>query len=97
MKAGDILVSQWGYEQTSVCFYEVVKVMKNTVQLVKINKKMTPTVCRQFYAMPLPGTRYGEPFCSRIIICKSKQCCRITDYEYAYLWDGSPQHGSFCT
>lgn len=59
MKAGDILVSKWGYEQTNVSFYEVVKSTPKTVELVKIEKATTPTALMQFATMPLPGKHQG--------------------------------------
>ena len=40
MKQGDILVSSWGYEQTNVDFYEVVKVTAKTVTLIPIERKV---------------------------------------------------------
>lgn len=94
MKVGDILVSKWGYEQTNVSFYEVVKSTPKTVELVKIEKATTPTALMQFAAMPLPGKHQGEKFRRRVNTCSSIPSCRITDYEYAYLWDGKPAHGT---
>lgn len=94
MRTGEILVSQWGHEQTNVCFYEVLKTTEKFAWLVRINKKVTPIGCRLFYAMPLLGSRSGQAFCRKILSCAGKQGCRITDYEYARLWDGNPNHGS---
>lgn len=87
-------MSKWGYEQTNVSFYEVVKSTPKTVELVKIEKETTPTAFMQFDAMPLPGRHQGEKFRRRVNICSSVPSCRITDYEYAYLWDGKPAHGT---
>ena len=39
MKQGDIFVSSWGYDQTNVDFYEVVKVAAKTVTLIPIERK----------------------------------------------------------
>ena len=40
MKQGDVFVSSWGYEQTNVDFYEVVKVTAKTVMLIPIERKV---------------------------------------------------------
>ena len=40
MKQGDIFVSSWGYDQTNVDFYEVVKVAAKTVTLIPIERKV---------------------------------------------------------
>lgn len=94
MKIGDILVSQWGYEQTNVSFYEVVKATPKTVELMAIEKETKPTGFMQFDAMPLPGKHQGEKFRRRIDTCSSVPSCRITSCEYAYLWNGKPAHGT---
>ena len=81
MKQGDIFVSSWGYDQTNVDFYEVVKVAATTVTLI-------PT------AMPIPGSGKGKAFRRRIIDCFDVPACRITSYATARLWDGKAREGS---
>jgi len=34
---GEILVSQWGYEQTNVCFYKVLKAGKSMITIQRLN------------------------------------------------------------
>lgn len=41
MKQGDIFVRSWGYDQTNVDFYEVVKVAAKTVTLIPIERKVS--------------------------------------------------------
>lgn len=47
MEVGTILVSQWGYDQTNVDFYEVVKATKTMVYVQRIEKKCEPVAWLQ--------------------------------------------------
>lgn len=77
MKQGDILVSSWGYEQTNVDFYEVVKVTAKTVTLVPIERKVQLKGFMRYEAMPIPGSGKGKAFRRRIIDCFDVPACRI--------------------
>lgn len=55
MKQGDIFVSSWGYDQTNVDFYEVVKVAAKTVTLIPIERKVQLKGFMLYTAMPIPG------------------------------------------
>ena len=81
MKQGDILVSSWGYEQTNVDFYEVVKVTAKTVTLIPIERKVQLKGFMRYEATPIPGSGKGKAF-------------RITSYAIARLWNGEAQEGS---
>jgi hypothetical protein len=94
MKQGDILVSSWGYEQTNVDFYEVVKVTAKTVTLVPIERKVQLKGFMRYEAMPIPGSGKGKAFRRRIIDCFDVPACRITSYAIARLWNGEAQEGS---
>ncbi len=39
LKVGDILRCSWGYDQTNIDFYEVVKTSANTVQILEIESE----------------------------------------------------------
>ena len=86
MKQGDIFVSSWGYDQTNVDFYEVVKVAAKTVTLIPIERKVQLKGFMLYTAMPIPGRR--------IIDCFDVPACRITSYATARLWDGKAREGS---
>ena len=89
MKQGDIFVSSWGYDQTNVDFYEVVKVAAKTVTLIPIERKVQ---LKGF--MPIPGSGKGKAFRRRIIDCFDVPACRITSYATARLWGGKAREGS---
>lgn len=68
MKQGDILVSSWGYEQTNVDFYEVVKVTAKTVTLIPIERKVQLKGFMRYEATPIPGSGKGKAFRRRLLI-----------------------------
>lgn len=41
IKAGDIFYNSWGYEQTNIDYYQVVKATKKTITLKEIEKSIT--------------------------------------------------------
>lgn len=56
MKQGGIFVSSWGYDQTNVDFYKVVKVTAKTVMLIPIERKVQLKGFMRYTAMPIPGS-----------------------------------------
>lgn len=94
MKQGDIFVSSWGYDQTNVDFYEVVKVAAKTVTLIPIERKVQLKGFMRYTAMPIPGSGKGKAFRRRVIDCFDVPACRITSYATARLWDGKAREGS---
>ena len=92
MKASDILYSAWGYEQTNVNFYIVVKATEKTVLLQEIGSnygRADEFMCGT--ATPDPLELHGKPFRRKIgRSWRGEPCVSITDYENAYQWDGTP-------
>ena len=94
MKKGDILVSSWGYEQTNINFYEVVKATAKTVLLVALRSERHKNDFLQYYAMPILGSGFGTPFRRKIIEYGSEPFCSISSFEGARLWKGKPEEGT---
>lgn len=97
---GTILYSTWGYDQTNVTFYSVVKCKGDWVTMVEIAQNEAPDQplpgggwSMTGRAVPVPTIIKGEPFRRKMIpahvqvssICKGRE-----DYEYAREWDGKP-------
>lgn len=86
IEVGTIFTSQWGYEQTNVSFYRVVRVTSKTVTLEKLANVITEE--GNMRGKVIPGeTATGKQFRrslrgERVSICS---------FEYARLWDGTPQ------
>jgi hypothetical protein len=93
IKEGDILVSSWGYDQTNVDFYQVVKRSgAQWLTLQKIDQKSEETAWCQGTTVPIPGqfSQNSNPFRRHAI----RDSVRITSYARAYPWDGRPRHWS---
>lgn len=88
MLVGTILSSLWGWEQTNVDFFEIVRVVSDKVVEVR------PISSRKEYdsdmtgkAMPIPGAFIGEVMRKRA----NQRGIRLTSYSWASIWDGKPE------
>lgn len=89
MKVNDILVSKWGYEQTNITFYQVVKVTMKTATIRKISTRQSDN----FHMMtglcvPMRDQFIGEPIRRKIQHLNGEQIF-ITEYEIARPWKGN--------
>lgn len=92
LEVGHILKSSWGYEQTNICYYQVIRLIgRRMVELREIGQVrdegphyMTGT------CTPRLDNFIGEPFRRQVNIdgCGVK----VESYEYASLWDGKVGH-----
>jgi hypothetical protein len=103
---GDILVSEWGVEQTNVDFYQVVGVAgRHTIMLVQI--AAAPAEVAQpsrfsmtAYVAPTPGAFEGTVIVKRVTPCtwnmegNPEGFVRLSSFADAYKWDGQPVRSS---
>lgn len=83
-KIGDVFVNSWGYEQTNVDFYQVVKKTAKKLFLRKIGSRMTQTTSwASGYFVPVV-----DSFLSDEIITK----CGSGSFR---KWDGREQYASW--
>ena len=62
LKAGDVLSSVWGYDQTNVDYYEVTRLIgKTMVEVRKIACESKADAWMQGEMVPVPGSYIGEP------------------------------------
>jgi hypothetical protein len=54
-KVGDVVYNSWGYDQTNVDFYQVVKVTGHYVHIKPIKQDTTTTHCNGGHTAPQPG------------------------------------------
>lgn len=106
LKIGDILYSSWGYDQTNIDFYEVVKLSKCFAELMPIESRVTSydDHCMDT-VVPVPGKRVAyhnnepEPTLRRKVTRTDLGIfVKISSYEYARPWNGTPkkQTNSMC-
>jgi hypothetical protein len=92
LDVGQILESMWGYDQTNVDFYEVIKVTRTTVIVRKLRTEaveqrshMSSTVT------PKPEDYAGESFRRKVITYGSSPFIQIESYANAHPWNGQPR------
>lgn len=62
IKPGDVWRTIWGYDQTNVDFYEVTRVTKTMVTLVRLDRLTCyDPRTMQGLAKPIPGRHVGAP------------------------------------
>ncbi len=99
-KVGDILSCSWGYDQTNVDFYKVVKLSPSgksvTIMRIKsavkengyMSGESTPAVPHTFRADAKPLTK-------RVNSYEGSYCVTMNSYSTAFLWDGKPRYTSW--
>ncbi len=98
-KVGDILCCAWGYDQTNVDFYKVLKVLSKSVIIQHIAAKVTEKGFMSGEAVPYePHTvdKYdSETKTKRVNLDRDGYNVRISSYSTAFLWDGKPHYTSW--
>jgi len=98
LKAGDIFVHSWGYDQTNINFFQVVKAGGKTVIVQEIEDEAVPGtegfMCDQ--CIPKPGVfKEGSKPTRKLVQPASEDEGRYRlKFDYGgtgYLWDGKPQ------
>jgi hypothetical protein len=92
IEQGSILKSSWGYDQTNIDFFEVVKVSNGWATIQKIGSSyfedagfLSETV------MPAIDYKIGKPFRRKIHAFSSGDYVGITSYSGGSVWNGKPQ------
>jgi len=88
-QVGDILCTCWGYEQTNVEFYEVIRATDKTIWIRELSTTRYDTG-RAGSKLPLPGVYQSEEVLERRV-GRSGGWVKITSYIGATLWDGQPK------
>lgn len=88
LKVGQVLYSTWGYEQTNVDFYKVVRVLPKSVEIQEIGTFKRYSGAMVGTALPDPKGAHGEPFRRRV---KPGEVVSIDGFRRAYPWDGKPR------
>lgn len=90
LKVGSILVSSWGYDQTNIDFYEVVKLIgAKMVAVREIDKKIIKSNGPSDEVMPVPGAFDGIELRKKV---GSSGQIKLSSFAYAYPWGGKPEH-----
>ena len=97
-KTDDILVSSWGYDQTNVTFYRVIKTTPKTVTIRQVKSTQTPDEHNNMMGSSVPNPDEfsdwrGDPV--RRTVQRSydgtKPMIKGVFDDFAKLWNGEPQ------
>jgi hypothetical protein len=91
---GDVIYNSWGYDQTNVDFYEVVKASANHVWLQPIARTLKETGFMSGEATPYPGQRYGEITQHRVTVYNAGNSVHF-EFGAGSKWDGKPKYCSW--
>lgn len=97
LKAGDVLVSSWGYDQTNVDFYKVLRLVgSQSVEIVKVGGKHSSNDGGSSMSGRVsadPDKIIGDPMLRR-----ARPGGHVTiegNYRHASPWDGKPHYESW--
>jgi hypothetical protein len=93
MNIAQYFVSTWGWEQTNVTFYKVLKRTAKTLTIVKVAANITPTGDMEYIATPT-DTVEGKAIRRKINNLGNGDFVCVSSYENAYAWNGQPEHGT---
>lgn len=92
LKAGDVLYTSWGYDQTNINFYQVVRTVgKYSVELIEIMSEIDHSNTGADYVVARKDIYRldAQPRTHRV---KNGDHVKIKSYATAYLWDGKPKY-----
>jgi hypothetical protein len=89
LKEGDILASSWGYDQTNIDFYKIVKKSASSVWIQKLKKQyLEQTGWAHYKVVPLEEFATETQLVKRY---KTGEYVSVSSYAIAKLWDGEPE------
>lgn len=87
LRVGDILRASWGYEQTNVDYYEVIRVSRSSVWLREIGGRVTEHHSSMSgKCVPVSGEYLNDEIIMRR--ANGHNMVRIEKYARAYKWMG---------
>jgi len=95
LSIGDILVSSWGYDQTNIDFYQVIKLTKKMVMVSQVKNRIIengPNFTGK--VEPIKDAFVGAPFKRKIMYYSDAPAISITSYSSARPWGGKPEYFS---
>lgn len=91
VEVGTIFESNWGYDQTNIDFYEVVKVSASGKTVVVQEIGSTSDYGGEGHNVVRPNreVRKGEPFRRKLDVWGGRANFSVASYATAFQWDGS--------
>lgn len=90
---GDVLVSQWGYEQTNTDFYIVLDRTAKTIVIQEIGSRRSESIGPMSgYVVPDKSRIRSAPMRRRVNT--AYKAVSISSFANAYPWKGKPEYES---
>ena len=88
-EVGEILYSSWGYDQTNIDFYQIVKKTKSMITIQGIGKEYLDTKYEsEELVKPVKNAFVGKEMKKRV----GAYGVSLNTYANASLWDGKPKY-----
>lgn len=96
LKVGDILTSSWGYDQTNVWYFQVVKVTAKQATLRRIGSERVESLTYgSWRSRPVKDKFIGDKAYTRKVGDTGERTfVKIESYMYAYPWNGKDSFNS---
>ena len=91
IEVGTILYTSWGYDQTNVEFYQVVKATKATVTIQRMTREWVESGDMRGLVVPGEVIPTSKPLVRRLT---DSGCIRVDDYSRGWVYDGRPKYVS---
>jgi len=91
IQVGDIFVASFGYNQTNIDYYQVVKVGAKSIAIRKVANKVVREVRGADYVVPVKGKFVGKALRKFPKVYRDEPYLNIASYASAYPWDGKPK------
>ncbi len=95
LKVGDILYSSWGYDQTNIDFYQVIKTTGKSVLIQEIKSDMIDTTGYDSGKVVPVKDSFVEKEKAMMKRVQKGNYIRIASFALASPWDGQPCHCSW--
>ncbi len=92
VKAGDIFYSSWGYEQTNIDFYEILKVTEKSVFFKELHSEKTYDDSMHGTVVPISDSSVehkGRRATLRLTT-QNKPTFKVYSFANAHPWNGEP-------
>lgn len=92
LSEGSILYSSWGYDQTNIDFYQVVRLVGKTMcEVVQIESRIKDSDGFSDSVVPYPAAKGKKTYKRKIKYWSSMPSIDISSFQHARLWDGNPK------
>ncbi len=97
VEVGDIFYCSWGYDQTNIDFYKVVKKTKTGISIVPMSKKVIEYNDRYMTGKVVPGEVFvgAKPMRRKLNKYGDKFYISINSFSSASKWSGRPETFSY--